>query len=395
MIRTRVAIIGAGLAGLQAARLLHAASIEFVLVEARTRFGGRILTVDDSGQPADDGFDLGPSWYWPQMQPAIAELVAELRLSAFGQHSDGDVLFERMSREGPQRYAGVAQEQRSWRLVGGSGALVNALVRDLPRERLHLGASVTAMALVREGTDDADDVDLADGVELTIRRDDGMAAPTVERLVVEQVIAAVPPRLLEATVRFSPALDQAIMRRWRETPTWMAPHAKFIAVYDRPFWREAGLSGTAQSMVGPMPETHDATTASGHAALFGFLGVSAEQRAALGEEALGRACVDQLARTFGAEAQHPRATLFKDWAADPLTATDADRAASGHPTQDAAEWVSGPWRERLMLGGSEASASEPGYLAGAVVAATAAVHETLRRIALTNAAVDRSHGASR
>jgi monoamine oxidase len=395
MIRTRVAIIGAGLAGLQAARLLHAASIEFVLVEARTRFGGRILTVDDSGQPADDGFDLGPSWYWPQMQPAIAELVAELRLSAFGQHSDGDVLFERMSREGPQRYAGVAQEQRSWRLVGGSGALVNALVRDLPRERLHLGASVTAMALVREGTDDADDVDLADGVELTIRRDDGMAAPTVERLVVEQVIAAVPPRLLEATVRFSPALDQAIMRRWRETPTWMAPHAKFIAVYDRPFWREAGLSGTAQSMVGPMPEMHDATTASGHAALFGFLGVSAEQRAALGEEALGRACVDQLARTFGAEAQHPRATLFKDWAADPLTATDADRAASGHPTQDAAEWVSGPWRERLMLGGSETSASEPGYLAGAVVAATAAVHETLRRIALTNAAVDRSHGASR
>ena len=109
MIRTQVAIVGAGLAGLHAARLLRAANVDFVLLEARNRFGGRILTVDETGRPAADGFDLGPSWYWPRMQPAIAELIAELRLPAFGQHSDGDVIFERMSREGPQRYAGLAQ----------------------------------------------------------------------------------------------------------------------------------------------------------------------------------------------------------------------------------------------------------------------------------------------
>lgn len=30
-----------------------------------------------------------------------------------------------------------------------------------------------------------------------------------------------------------------------------------FAIYDRPFWREAGLSGTAQSMVGPLAEIHD------------------------------------------------------------------------------------------------------------------------------------------
>jgi monoamine oxidase len=101
----------------------------------------------------------------------------------------------------------------------------------------------------------------------------------------------------------------------------MAPHSKFFALYDHPFWREAGLSGTAQSMVGPMMEMHDATTASVKAALFGFLGVAAEQRVLLGEEALTRACLDQFARIFGEEAGGPRATLFKDWAADPLTAT--------------------------------------------------------------------------
>ena len=51
---------------------------------------------------------------------------------------------------------------------------------------------------------------------------------------------AVPPRLLEASVAFEPDIDPAARRRWRETPTWMAPHAKFFALYDRPFWRDAG-----------------------------------------------------------------------------------------------------------------------------------------------------------
>jgi monoamine oxidase len=100
-------------------------------------------------------------------------------------------------------------------------------------------------------------------------------------------------------------------------------------------------------MVGPMPEIHDATTASGQAALFGFLGVGADQRAALGEDTLTRACVDQLVRLFGADARHPRATLLKDWAADPLTATAADRVATAHPSRDPAPWVTASGKHAL------------------------------------------------
>jgi hypothetical protein len=40
------------------------------------------------------------------MQPALAALAHELGLPTFGQTSAGDVAFERMSREPPQRYAG-------------------------------------------------------------------------------------------------------------------------------------------------------------------------------------------------------------------------------------------------------------------------------------------------
>lgn len=360
----KVAIVGAGLAGLTAARLLSAAGVDFVIVEARARFGGRILTADEGGVPSEDGFDLGPSWYWPTMQPGIGALVEELGLPTFTQSGVGDVIFERMSREQQQRYRGVVQEPQSSRLAGGTASLVRALSRDLPADRILLGAKVTAMRLAGKH------------VELMLTRDEG----DPYKVVVEQAIAALPPRLLESGITFVPKHEDATTQRWRDTPTWMAPHAKFFAIYERAFWRGAGLSGTAQSMVGPMVEMHDATTASDRAALFGFLGVDAAQRAVLGEATLTHACVDQFARIFGDEARTPLFTLFKDWAADPLTATTADRASGGHVVPSQAPWVSGPWQERLVLAGSETSPTEAGYLAGAVIAAKRAVDEVLAKL---------------
>jgi monoamine oxidase len=79
---TTVAILGGGLAGLQAARLLHAAGVDLLVLEARDRLGGRILSADAAGQAGVDGFDLGPSWFWPEMQPALGALVRELGLAA-------------------------------------------------------------------------------------------------------------------------------------------------------------------------------------------------------------------------------------------------------------------------------------------------------------------------
>lgn len=98
------------MAGLCAARLLRAAGIDFRLLEARDRLGGRILSVDSTGRQSDDGFDLGPSWFWPDMQPDLGILAEELRLPWFAQHSDGDVLFERSAHAASQRYPGVRQE---------------------------------------------------------------------------------------------------------------------------------------------------------------------------------------------------------------------------------------------------------------------------------------------
>lgn len=359
-----VAIIGGGLSGLHAARLLHAAGVGFRILEARDRLGGRILSADAAGRPAEDGFDLGPSWFWPGMHPAMAATVAALGLAAFPQHDEGDVLVERRPDHPPQRFAGFRQEPRSMRLAGGTGALVRALAAGLPDGSIRLGARVTDLAL--------------DGghARLTIRHADG----DTESIAAAQVIAALPPRLIEAGIAFAPPVEPTMRRRWRDTPTWMAPHAKFCALYDRPFWREAGLSGMAQSLVGPMGEIHDATTASGQAALFGFLGIEADRRAAAGTALLTRACVDQLTRLFGAEAARPAATLLMDWTAEAFTATAEDRRAGAHPLPQRGPWVSGAWREHLSLAGSETSANDPGYLAGALDAGARAAEETLRRL---------------
>ena len=358
---TDVVVIGGGLAGLHAAWLLHQSGQRVCVLEARDRLGGRILSVGPGGAPDADGLDLGPSWVWPQGQPQLARLIADLGLRMMPQHSTGDIVLDHGPQAAPQRLRRTGgADQGAMRIVGGTGALVQALQGSVPAQSFVLNAPVTAMALQPAG------------VRLTIRG--GLS------LDAQQVIAALPPRLMAHQIRLDPAPDPQVMALWRATPTWMAQQAKVIAVYDTPFWRLAGLSGMAQSRHGPLVEIHDATTALGRAALFGFVGLPPDRRAAQSRDALIAACVAQLVRLFGPDAATPRATLVKDWASDPLTATPLDLTAPGHPVAPAGAMVTGPMAERLTLAGAETSLTDPGYLAGAVEASARAVRRVLLRL---------------
>ena len=348
-----IVIVGGGLSGLYAARLLAAAGLDFVLLEARDRLGGRILSAAaDRG-----GFDLGPSWFWPDMQPMMVKLVEELGLTAFAQHTDGDVVVERSAAEPAQRFRSPWETAPSFRIAGGTAALISALAAGLPMNSVRLGVQVT-YAELREG-----------GVTLRARGADG---PDISVLAA-RVVFALPPRLLESIVTFTPSLSPQMRARWRATPTWMAPHAKFLAIYDRPFWREKGLSGMAQSMAGPLVEIHDASAIAGGAALFGFVGVPAAARQQIGDALAGQ-CLRQLVKLFGPEAGHPAATHVKDWSADPLPATAEDRdAAAGHPSVGGMAWFDPAWAARAGMAGSETASEHPGYLEGALLAANEAV----------------------
>lgn len=353
--RYHVVVVGGGLSGLVATRALAAGGVRVTLVEARDRLGGRILSTAE-------GTDLGPAWLWPSVNPRLSALVADLGLEMFRQHERGAGIYEAPS--GRVRIPTYAQG--SMRLVGGMAGLIDALVGRL--EPVELLRSTRLGRLERTDAGVALHLESTDAVA-------GMAGVSV-RLDADAVVLAAPPRVLADTVMFEPALPDETSARWASTPTWMAGHAKFVARYESPFWREHGWSGMASSQVGPMGEIHDASPHAGRdggaGALFGFLGVPALRRRALGSEALIAACVAQLERIFGKAAASPVSTGYMDWADEPYTARRADRDGFGdHPHPQPAV-LPEPWASCVMLAGSEFSSTVPGYLEGAVQAAEAA-----------------------
>lgn len=340
---SRALVLGAGLAGLVAAYRLHRAGNAVTVLEARTRVGGRALSIAQGS----GGIDLGPAWIWPAYQPNVVNLLDELQLETLPQFEDGAFIFETPSQTQrgafPRRYGDTA------RVRGGIQALAHALADALPEGTIQFAQPVRAIDLT--GTPHA----------IT---EDGTVWES------DAIVCAVPGPIA-ATWDVSPAWAGDVAADLIKWPTWMAAQAKFVAFYDAAFWRDAGLSGGAVSHVGPLVEVADQSDPDAAVyGLFGFVGVPLDQRG--DTQSLISACLDQLVRLFGSRAAHPVAVHLMDWARDPFTATENDQTPpAGHPPYGAPA-LSRDVAGRLFFAGAEVSARNGGLIEGAVETGTRA-----------------------
>jgi monoamine oxidase len=121
-------VVGAGLAGLTAARTAVAAGSSVVVVEARERVGGRVLNEDiGSGKVVE----VGGQWIGPT-QDRLAALARELGVETFPTYADGDNVLEYGGRL--RRYRGTIPRLNPAVLVdfGQAQQRLNLMSRRVP-----------------------------------------------------------------------------------------------------------------------------------------------------------------------------------------------------------------------------------------------------------------------
>ena len=158
---------------------------------------------------------------------------------------------------------------------------------------------------------------------------------------------------------------------------------KAEAVYDRPFWRDAGLSGQGVADVGPANTNFDNTPPDGSAGvLFGFIGGSSHAPwAKLPADQRRAQVLENLAAFVGDQARAPTGYIEQDWT--------TERWTRGCPVAHVAPGVLtkyGPWLRRSVgkvhFAGTETADYWLGYMDGAVRSGERAareVHAALRR----------------
>lgn len=349
-----VAIVGAGLTGLALAKTLLAEGLSVTVYEARERAGGRILSdVDPAGGAT---VDLGASWFWPETEPRVANLIDSLGLRHFEQPDVGQVLHLADASKPAEVMPTQGIHGGARRLAGGTQKLIDALVAGLPPETVKLGHRV--LSIIECGTH----------VELHVAAAEQDSTTVIHAVAVKarRVVVTLPPRLVLQHVRFQPELPDQTISAMSQVSTWMAREAKSFARYAKPFWLESGYSGSAfvSHVQAVLRELWDASDEHG-AALAGFQAIPPDSRPQFARS-MPMLVSSQFAQLYGPQAQVDD-VVSKDWAQDGWTCSELDRQdPSSFPPQADPILRRPHWGGRLFFGGTETARQAAGHMEGAL-----------------------------
>ena len=427
-----VAVAGAGLAGLVAARALRRAGLRPLVVEARDRVGGRTWTRSVPGGAVEAGGQFaGPT------QDRLAALAGELGVATFATHHAGRTRIdmaggrpaykrakqllaelEEMASELPRDAPWAAAHAAEWdartfhdwlrdraepdaygvlRMVttavfaaepaelsllhvlayirsAGSVDLLTEVAGGAQERRFVGGAQELSVRLA--GDLGAGDLHLRSPVR-RVRQTPGGVEVDARNLTVRarRAIIAVPP-VLGDRIEYDPPLPAGRAELHRR----MAPGAtiKISCLYGAPFWRDEGLNGSLMRDRGPVTVTFDNSPPdAAHGALVAFSqGDDARALARLPAGERRKAVLAVLGRYCGDRAARPSDYVETDWTAEPWT-----RGCFGGNFGPGGWTRYGPvLREpfgRVHWAGAETSAVWMNYMEGAVRSGERAAAEVI------------------
>lgn len=348
--KQKVVIIGAGLSGLTAAFLLRNAGFKATVIEARKRIGGRIHTVHKNNEAP---VEMGATWLGLK-HTSLTMLLEALQIGVFAQELGEQAIYEPISTSPPQLVTLPPNDDPSFRVKGGTGRIIKTLFKQLDKEQVILGQPV-------ESIEFEDDVFRVKTNEKTYRAD--------------FVISTLPPKLLANNINFSPELPAAFAEIADETHTWMGESIKVALTYEKPFWREAGKSGTIFSSVGPMSEVYDhSNVEDSFYALKGFM--NGAYHAATKEQRI-EAIMQQFGKYFGDEARNYLTYQETIWSQEAFTSTPYNSAILPHQNNGHSVFREAYFGGKFVIAGAETAENFPGYMDGAVRSAFDAVEKIL------------------
>lgn len=337
----QVIIIGGGLSGLTLAYLLERKGFEPTIIEASSRLGGRIHTVEGKlGTP----LELGATWFTDQHHELL-ELLQELGLNKYPQYTKGASLFQTNLFESPQVFSIPESEAPSYRIAGGTQTLIVTLKSKLTRTKIILNTQITQVSLHNSNI--------------------LLVESSNESFHCDKVIVCLPPQLA-SSIDFASSLPSELKALFPTVQTWMAGSIKFVLEYERPFWRDKGLSGILYSHADIVSEMYDHTNY--QESKYGFTGFLNSETAGSSQEERRSNVLRHLSGLFGMEALHPTAYFDKVWNDSFLVHENLQpmrpHQNNGHPyLQDA--YIG----EKLYFCGTETSSEFSGYMEGAIKSA--------------------------